>query len=65
MYEELIKTNTAKEETEIAARKELLEKEKHIREEAERRAAEDSYTKIHEQEETINKSHESLPPLNK
>jgi hypothetical protein len=60
LLEELSKANKAKEDAEIAARKELLEKEKLIREEAANRASEDFNTKIREQEETINKLREQL-----
>jgi hypothetical protein len=60
LLEELSKANKAKEEAEIAARKELLEKEKLIREEAVNRASEDFNTKIREQEETINRLREQL-----
>jgi len=60
LLEELSKANKAKEDAEIAARKELLEKEKIIREEATNRASEDFNTKIREQEETINRLREQL-----
>ena len=60
MLEELSKANKAREDAEITARKELLEKEKHIREEAAIRASDDFNTKIREQEETINKLREQL-----
>ncbi|MDL2248787.1 DUF2130 domain-containing protein [Tyzzerella sp. OttesenSCG-928-J15] len=60
LLEELSKANKAKEDAELAARKELLEKEKLIREEAAKRASEDFNTKIREQEETINKLREQL-----
>lgn len=60
LLEELSKANKAKEDAEIAARKELLEKEKLIREEAASRASEDFNTKIREQEETINRLREQL-----
>lgn len=60
LLEELSKANKAKEDAEIAARKELLEKEKIIREEAANRASEDFNTKIREQEETINRLREQL-----
>jgi hypothetical protein len=60
LLEELSKANKAREDAELAARKELLEKEKFIREEATTRASEDFNTKIREQEETINKLREQL-----
>lgn len=60
LLEELSKANKAKEDAELAARKELLGKEKLIREEATQRASEDFNTKIREQEETINKLREQL-----
>lgn len=60
LLEELSKANKAKDDAEIAARKELLEKEKLIREEAANRASEDFNTKIREQEETINRLREQL-----
>ncbi|KGP76141.1 hypothetical protein JT05_06645 [Desulfosporosinus sp. Tol-M] len=60
LLEELSKANKAREDAEIAARKELLEKEKLIREEAASRASEDFNTKIREQEETINRLREQL-----
>jgi len=60
MLEELSKANKAREDAEITARKELLEKEKLIREEAAIRASDDFNTKIREQEETINKLREQL-----
>lgn len=60
LLEELSKANKAREDAEITARKELLEKEKLIREEATQRANENSNTKIREQEEVINKLREQL-----
>ena len=60
LLEELSKANKAREDAEIAARKELLEKEKLIREEAASRASENFNTKIREQEETINRLREQL-----
>ena len=60
MLEELSKANKAREDAELTARKELLEKEKLIREEATQRASDDFNTKIREQEETINKLREQL-----
>lgn len=60
LLEDLSKANKAKEDAELTARKELLEKEKFIREEATTRASEDFNTKIREQEETINKLREQL-----
>lgn len=60
LLEELSQANKAREDAELAARKELLEKEKGIREEATKRASEDFNTKIREQEETINRLREQL-----
>jgi len=60
LLEELSTANKAKEDAELTARKELLEKEKFIREEAVLRASDDFNTKIREQEETINKLREQL-----
>jgi hypothetical protein len=60
LLEELSKANKAREDAELAARKELLGKEKGIREEAAKRASEDFNTKIREQEETINRLREQL-----
>jgi hypothetical protein len=60
LLDELSKANKAREDAELAARKELLEKEKGIREEAAKRASEDFNTKIREQEETINRLREQL-----
>ncbi|MDR1298932.1 MAG: DUF2130 domain-containing protein [Oscillospiraceae bacterium] len=60
LLEELSRANKAREDAELAARKELLEKEKGIREEATKRASEDFNTKIREQEETINRLREQL-----
>jgi hypothetical protein len=60
LLEELSKANKAREDAELAARKELLEKEKGIREEATQKASEDFNTKIREQEETINRLREQL-----
>lgn len=60
LLEELSKANKAKENAELTARKELLEKEKLIREEATKQASDDFNTKIREQEETINKLREQL-----
>ncbi len=60
LLEELSQANKAREEAELAARKELLGKEKLIREEAVQRASEDFNTKIREQEETIGKLREQL-----
>ena len=58
--EETSAANKAREDAELTARKNLLEKEKTIREEATQRASEDFNTKIREQEETINKLREQL-----
>lgn len=60
LLEELSKANKAREDAELVARKELLDKEKGIREEAAKRASEDFNTKIREQEETINRLREQL-----
>jgi len=60
LLEELSKANKARENAELTARKELLEKEKGIREEATQKASEDFNTKIREQEETINRLREQL-----
>jgi hypothetical protein len=60
LLEELSKANKAREDAELAARKELLEKEKGIREEAAQKASENFNTKIREQEETINRLREQL-----
>jgi hypothetical protein len=60
LLEELSKANKAREDAELSARKELLEKEKGIRAEAARKASEDFNTKIREQEETINRLREQL-----
>jgi len=60
VLEELGKANTARENAMLTARKEVLEKEKLIRKEAEEQASENFNTKIREQEETINKLREQL-----
>lgn len=60
LLDELSAANKAREDAELSARKELLEKEKLIREEAALKASEDYNTKIREQEETINKLREQL-----
>jgi len=60
LFEELSQANKAKEDAQLAARKELLDKEGQIRDEATKRASEDFNTKIREQEETINKLREQL-----
>jgi hypothetical protein len=60
LIDELSKANQAREDAELAARKELLEKEKLIREEATKRASEDFNTKIREQEEIIGRLREQL-----
>ena len=60
LLEEVSKANKAREDAELTARKELLEKEKSIRAEAAKRASEDFYTKIREQEETISKLREQF-----
>ncbi|MCL2376022.1 MAG: DUF2130 domain-containing protein [Defluviitaleaceae bacterium] len=60
LLEELSQAKKAKEDAHLAARKEMLDKEGEIREEAAKRASEDFNTKIREQEETINKLREQL-----
>ena len=60
LLEELSKANKAREDAELSARRELLEKEKGIRKEAAQKASEDFNTKIREQEETINRLREQL-----
>ncbi|NLB29220.1 MAG: DUF2130 domain-containing protein [Clostridiales bacterium] len=60
LLDELSKANKAKENAELAARRELLEKEKLIREDAIKNASDDFNIKIREQEETINKLREQL-----
>jgi len=58
--EEISAANKAREDAELTALKNLLEKEKVIRQEATQKASEDFNTKIREQEETINKLREQL-----
>jgi hypothetical protein len=60
LLEEVSKERKAREDAELAARKELLTKEKGIREEAIQHAAEDFNTKIREQEEIISRLREQL-----
>lgn len=60
LIEELSKANKAKDNAELNARKQLLEKEKLIREDAAKQASENFNTKIREQEETISKLREQL-----
>ena len=60
LLEELSKANKAREDAELAARKELLEKEKRIRSDAVKKASDDFNTKIREQEETIKQLHKQL-----
>lgn len=60
LIDKLSEANIARENAEVNARKELLEKEKGIKEEAEKRASENFNTKIREQEETINRLREQL-----
>lgn len=60
LLDKLSAANQAKEDAELKARKQLLEKEALIREEAVKRASEDFNTKIREQDETINKLREQL-----
>jgi len=60
LLEELSRERKSKEEAEIAARKDLLAKEKLIRDEAVQSAADNYNTKIREQEEVINRLREQL-----
>ncbi len=60
LMDELMKANAARDEAQLAARREMIEKEKLIRQEATQRASDDFNTKIREQEETINKLREQL-----
>lgn len=60
LLDELSKAHKARENAELTARRELLEKAKGIREEAAQKASEDFNTKIREQEETINRLREQL-----
>jgi hypothetical protein len=60
LLDELSKANKAKEDAEVAARQDLFDKEKAIREEAAQKASEDFNTNIREQEETINRLREQL-----
>ncbi|MCL1995638.1 MAG: DUF2130 domain-containing protein [Defluviitaleaceae bacterium] len=60
LIDELSKANKAKEDAELAARQDLLEKEKIIREEATEKASENYNLKIREQEELISKLKEQL-----
>lgn len=60
LLEELSKANKAREDAELAARKELLEKEKRIRSDAVKKASDDFNTIIREQEETIKQLHKQL-----
>ena len=60
LLDELSKANKAREEAQLQARRELLEKEALIRREATQKASDDFNTKIREQEETINKLREQL-----
>ena len=60
LLDELSKANKAKDDAELTARKELLEKENLIREEAAQRASEGFHTKIREQEEIIRRLSEQL-----
>ena len=60
LLEEISKANKARDDAEITACKNLLAKEKEIREEAIKKASEDFNTKIREQDETINRLHEQL-----
>ena len=60
LLDELSKARKASDDAALSARRELLEKEKGIREEAAQKASEDFNTKIREQEETINRLREQL-----
>ncbi|NLD34716.1 MAG: DUF2130 domain-containing protein [Clostridiales bacterium] len=60
LLEELSRANQAKEDAQLTARKELMAKERTIREEATLKASEDFNTKIREQEETISRLREQL-----
>jgi len=60
LLDELEKANKARDEAQTAARKDMLEKEKAIRQEVTQKTSEDFYMKIREQEETINKLREQL-----
>jgi hypothetical protein len=60
LLEDLHKADKAREEAELTAHKELLEKEKLIRAEAITKASENFNLKIREQEETISKLREQL-----
>jgi len=60
LLEELSRANKAKDDAELAAKRELVSREKSIREEAARDASENFNTKIREQEETINKLREQM-----
>ena len=60
LLDELSKARKASDDAALSARRELLEKEKGIREEATQKASEDFNTKIREQEETINRLREQL-----
>lgn len=60
LLDELSLANRAREEAQLAARRELMEKEALIRKEAVQKASDDFNTKIREQEETINRLREQL-----
>ena len=60
LLDELSKARKASEDAALSARRELLDKEKGIREKAAQKASEDFNTKIREQEETINRLREQL-----
>ena len=60
LLDELSRANQARDDARLAARKELLEREKGIREEAAEKASEDFYTQLREKDETINRLHEQL-----
>jgi len=60
LLDELSKANKARDDAEITVRREFLEKEKLIREEAAKATAEDFNTKLREHEQTISKLREQL-----
>lgn len=60
LLEELSQARKAQEEAQIAARRELMEREALIRREAAQKASDDFNTKIREQEETISRLREQL-----
>ncbi|MDD4081528.1 MAG: DUF2130 domain-containing protein [Eubacteriales bacterium] len=60
LLDELEKANKARDEAQTDARKDMMEKEKAIRQEVTQKTSEDFYMKIREQEETINRLREQL-----